>query len=332
MAAPAPKAASLFLALAGDAENVDAVEANGHLQALPGASRAGCMERGASLPTNDPARGTQHGLATVGGADALRLLAGKSSRARRPGVVAMLDSGVNGTHEDLRGVVSGDLQDHRDHGTGVASVAAAVTNNRLGLASFNIEGALVRVRSYDTFAAQATAKDVAEDILGAVKAEADVINLSFVFPGTAPRVVQLAADHALDAGVILVAAAGNWGGGGSSGDHWPANLPGMIVVGAADADMKPSSWATLAIGDRAILAPGEDVCVASSSGGYIQVSGSSYAAPMVSGLLAAARSACPRLGAKDAARLLRASASYGVVDAPAFLRRLNDDGSGLCRE
>ena len=94
---------------------------------------------------------------------------------------------------------------------------------------------------------------------------------------------------------------------------WPANLDGVVAVGALDEDGERAIFATAPGGSYGIWAPGTNVCAASTDGSYTRQSGSSFAAPLVASVAAATRGVCPTLSASDTAQLLMKGAQPGRV-------------------
>jgi cyanobactin maturation PatA/PatG family protease len=117
---------------------------------------------------------------------------------------------------------------------------------------------------------------------------AHIINISSGEPSTDNKAeAQLAAavKRCADAGVLIVSAAGN---DGCDCIHIPAALPHVLVVGALDATGKPSEYSNFGTlyHRQGILAPGENLAVATPGGSYTTQSGTSFAAPLVAGVAA----------------------------------------------
>lgn len=135
--------------------------------------------------------------------------------------------------------------------------------------------------------------DLARAINAAVQQGADVINISggqYSPTGTAHPILADAIQKCHDSNVVIVAAAGNQG---CDCLHIPASLPAVLPVGAMDRDGSPlpfSNWGE-AYRSRGVLAPGTDIPGATSGGGLSLASGTSYATPIVSGLIALLMSA-----------------------------------------
>lgn len=311
--APAAQAPWLAVLLELDDENVNVIELNAAVAADPVSSDGPCSQAYAALPVNDPYAVAQRELVEVNAHHLLGVLSRWPSG--RPVTVAVIDTGVMGGHEDLRAVMTplAVNDDARGHGTLVASLVGAVADNGRGVASLNLNGRYIQLLSLPALSRpNAAADDVADAIEDALDAGAGVINLSFGAPGKVPTVVDAAIARALRAGVPVVAAAGNLRAGQLAGralDQWPANVPGVLVVGsssAGGAGRASFSYLTDGVG-LAVSAPGAQVCAASADGDYTQTSGTSMSAGTVSGLVALLRLTCPSLGPPEIARLLIAS-------------------------
>ncbi|MCB9764433.1 MAG: S8 family serine peptidase [Alphaproteobacteria bacterium] len=312
---------ALVEALRSDRENVDRIELNGIVDVDPRALARRCVPGYTSLPVNDPLASAQPELVTTGVDRVLGVL--REDPGRRKVRVGLIDTGVDGAHEDLRGVLSlwSARGDRSGHGTQVAGVLAGLADNGRGIASLNVRGELVELMSYPALDRdRARVEDITDAILEAIDDEVDVLNLSFSSSTAAPHVVRRAVAMALDAQIILVASAGNDPRVDASA-AWPASLPGVIVVSATDAWGRPALGSSTTTGVyRAIAAPGEGVCTTARGGGYVQVSGTSFAAPMVSSSLALARSLCGDLDADDAWMLLRDTGAQDTWADPLVLR------------
>jgi type VII secretion-associated serine protease mycosin len=240
--------------------------------------------------------------------------------------VAVLDTGVDPTHPDIRdsvvggkdlvgfGAGRGDASWAR-HGTAMAGIIAGHghgPDGRLGMTGVAPEAEILPVRVLledddpDRDRARRTRGDaLAEGIRWAADRGADVINLSLGDDSDSahPRAAQDAAvRYALRKGSVVVASAGN---GGEDGDHvsYPAAYPGVIAVTAVDregvrADFSTRRWyATVA-------APGKDVIITEPDRRYYEGWGTSAAAAFVSGAVALVRSAHPDLTPAQVKQLL----------------------------
>ncbi len=312
--APTVNALLLMLVVVGDNENFVHMELNENIQAerLPS---GGACPRGSGL-TRDPLSGGQVVLRDSGAASVLlRALLWPPVPMR----LAVIDTGVDGTHEDLRDVMEGRFgPDPHGHGTAMAGIAAAVGNNGVGMASLNDRGRFVAVRDYP--ALQATGgnvDDIADAIYQAVDDRADVILMSFGARGKAPKLVQDAIHYALRNDVFVVTAAGNHGPEGRASDQWPANVPGVLVVTALDQGAY-ASFSNRA-GPGSVGAPGKGICAPVAGGGYRETDGTSAAAAFVAGALARRKAQC-RESAGDTLKALQQATWQATAYDPPQLR------------
>lgn len=302
---PTEQAALLALLLELDDENVTTITLNSAISADPLTPQGRCDAGSFVLPVNDPYATGQLELALMGADSVMTAL--RSRAPRRPVLVAVIDTGVAGSQEDLRAIMWPRAidDDRQGHGTAVASLIGAVANNGRGIASFNLDGSYIRIQSFPALGGpRPGADDVAAALEYALDAGAGVINLSFGAEGQAPPIIRAAVARAIRAGVLVVASAGN--GAGLASGQWPANLPGVLVVGSTTmSGAGRASFSKRTDGVvLAVSAPGEGVCTSSTSGTYAKTSGTSMSAPLVSGMLGLMKALCPGLQPDEAARLL----------------------------
>jgi subtilisin family serine protease len=252
-------------------------------------------------------------------------------------VVAVLDSGVDALHPDLAGrlvagrnVVAGnnDTADPAGHGTRMAGILGAVTNNGLGIAGVAWAAKIMPVKVTKP-SGVATDGDVAAGIVWAVDHDADVISISLSAPIKNNDVMQHAVDYAIARDVLVVVAAGNRG---SDVPEYPGASRGVVAVGATDASGHRTPFSNFG-GWVDVNAPGvELVTTKPGSRDFTTVSGTSAATALVAGVAVLLRAAHPQAGQADIADRLRRSAfgrgpvgaegidASGVVDAAAALR------------
>ena len=194
--------------------------------------------------------------------------------------VAVIDSGVQRDHPDLAGqfaLNANFVADHPEaaelHGTAVAGIVAARADNRVGIVGIAPHAELLALRGCwqsagaDTLC---TSLSLALALHKAIERGAQVINLSL--GGPADRLVQRLIESAQARGAVVVAAADRQQPRGG----FPAGLANVVAVVDDDGPASPT----------AILAPGTDVPTTLPGSRWATVTGSSYAAAHVSGLLA----------------------------------------------
>ena len=232
---------------------------------------------------NDPRFQAQYGLPKARFTKAWNQTRGGGVR------IAIVDGGVDARHPDLRGKVVA----QRDfvandpvaedslggHGTINAGIAAAATNNRRGVAGGCPNCKLVVAKVLDQYGGYDS--DVAKGIVWSVDRGAKVVNLSLGGEGSS-RVLKDAVDYATSKGAVVVASAGNYAEYGNP-RIYPAAYPNVIAVAATDSQDRRApfsergNWVDVA-------APGVDILSTLPGGRYGKMSGTSMAAPYVSGL------------------------------------------------
>jgi thermitase len=236
---------------------------------------------------NDTLYPRQPALPTIGAPQAWALWRGDDRF-----IMAILDTGARLDHQDLQarllpgydfGDDDNDPSDPFGHGTYVTGIAGAVTNNARGVAAVAPHGKILPVKVF-TDAGQGFLNDMIDGIGYAVVQGAHAINLSLGNtnnPNNVWSVVETALNQAWNAGVVIVAAAGNTN---STAPFYPAYYPVCIAVAACNLDGTRSSVSTYGSWVD-VAAPSGDVYSTTNSGdntygrntrGY-----TSYAAPFV---------------------------------------------------
>ncbi len=233
-------------------------------------------------------------------------------------LVAFLDGPVDHTHPALVGAKlalasTSDSSAGRGlalrHGTQVASIVLGQHNGYAQGIAPHCRGLIVPIisdRADGSFASYSQL-GLAQAIALAVQAGANIINISlgqYSTDGVAHPLLAKAVNDCVARNVLIVAAAGNEGYDGLS---IPAALPSVLAVGAMDSQGLPlefSNW-----GDRyrtqGILAPGENILTASLGGQTTISSGTSYATPIVSGVVALLASLQLKCGLRPNFHLIR---------------------------
>jgi subtilisin family serine protease len=285
-------AAPAYAARLGALPGVRGVEPNARVQA-------------ATAP-NDPYFGDyQWNLRQIRAPEAWDLTTGD-----RRVIIAIVDTGIALDHPDLAAklvpginLVTPDQppNDDNGHGTHVAGIAAAATNNAEGVAGVSWEARLMPVKALDADGG-ADVDRVAQGMVWAVDHGARVLNLSFTGAESTAALGE-AVQYARDHGALVVAAVGN---DGRAEATYPAALEGVLAVGATDRnDQRLSSSNTGPY--VALAAPGQQVPSTFWAPGvgntYAQASTTSQAPPHVAGVAGLIWSVNPELRG-DAVRAL----------------------------
>ena len=214
-------------------------------------------------------------------------------------VVAVLDTGVDASHEDLAGRLVGGASfvdgadpttDPNGHGTWMAGIVAAATDNSTGIAG--VAWGNVRVMPVTVLDADGNGLDsnIIAGIVHATDSGADVILLALSSRGYSPA-LQAAVDYAWQHDVVVVAAAGN---DGSAVPAYPAADRGVIGVAATDQNDQLTSVSNR--GAQVFLgAPGVGILTTANDGGYTSIDGTSASAAYVAGAAAVLRSVHPEI-------------------------------------
>ncbi len=299
------------------------------------------------------------------------------ARALEPGdptlIIGVVDSGVRLDHPEFSGrlragldlvevlegapdglTLIGDMRDRdripddeQGHGTACAGLIGArglrVPPGLAGLAQILPIRVLAAAREINAppdviSEAIGSLADIDAGFKSAIDLGARVLNLSFGTPASAllpgePVPHAELVRYALARNCLLIAAAGN---SGISERYFPACLPGVIAVGAVDAHDQPASFTTRGA-HVALCAPGTAIPVVGLNG-YCTMSGTSFAAPLVTAACAllmarAARQSCwlpvsaARLALCQSARSFSnttVGCGSGILDVPAALAAVDD--------
>lgn len=222
-------------------------------------------------------------------------------------IIAILDTGVDGTHPDLQSKMvpgwniynnNSDTSDVYQHGTVVAGTAAAASNNGQGVASiaWNCPIMPVRISAPDGYA---TYSAMANGLIWAADHGARVANISY--KASTSSTVTSAASYFQSKGGVVVAGAGNEAFFDTAVDN-----PYILTVGATDANDVLIAWSNTG-NNIDLTAPGT-VFSTFPGGGYNSASGTSVASPVVAGAAALVLSANPSLSPSEVQNILKQSA------------------------
>jgi uncharacterized protein with FMN-binding domain len=265
-------------------------------------------------------------------------------------VIAVLDSGLTGSHADLdydyirEGkdlIGKAEMIDTNGHGTAVTGIIQAISDNGIGVSGLLSKAEIIPVR-VGTGSTNVKAADLAEGIRYAVDEGAQVITMSIGLRENAAGLDMLeeAVKYAYEKGVILIAAAGNSGNAESTDDPplYPASYDEVIGVGGLlqDNTVRPSSQKNESV---FVTAPGTDMVLLDlSRRTKCKISsGTSYSAPVVAAMAAAAKAETPDMTPGEFKEILRStvmdagdtgydtSYGWGIVDLEAFAKVIRAD-------
>jgi thermitase len=233
-------------------------------------------------------------------------------KASKKALVAILDTGVDAEHEDLKGnyksIEKQYDNDPQSHGTHCAGIAGAVSNNGKGGASYSRDNSYYQISSIKVLnsSGMGTQQSIINGILKAADKGADVISLSLGGPSnqSRQRAYKKAVAYANKKGAIVVVAAGN--SNRNAKNYSPANAPGVIAVSAVDNRLNRAVFSNyISDIEMGIAAPGVQIYSTIPSNKYASFNGTSMATPYVAGLLGLMKSIKPKLTTKDAFELLK---------------------------
>jgi serine protease len=284
---------------------------------------------------NDARYGEQYGPGMMGFPTAWGQVGYGSSAI----TVALVDSGIRRTHQDLVGgrvlqghdYVSGDSDpdDACGHGTHTSGTIGATTNNSIGVAGMS-QAKILMMKALDAVGGlfnvtcSGSAANISQAIMDSADQGAKVISMSI--GGGASTTEENAVNYAFNRGVLLVAAAGN--DGASNSVDYPAAYPNVIAVAALTSAKTRASYSDA--GPQVdIAAPGSGVLSTYNSNdtSYTSLDGTSMATPHIAGALALALGCAPAGTAATAVR----DALYSTAEDLGTAGRDDIYGNGLGR-
>lgn len=288
----------------------------------------------AFITPNDPAfsAGYQWGLTQVNST-----LAWEYGRGATNEIIATVDSGADYNHPDLSAkIIKGydyvynddDPMDEAGHGTSVAGVIAASTNNNTGIAGMAWHNKVLAVKALASNGSDVTGSytDVANAIKYAADHSARVINMSIGSTYDSPE-IKAAIQYAYARNCVLIAAAGN---DNKNQVNYPAGYSEVLAVAATDSSNKKSIWSSPSGSNYGtwigVCAPGTSIYSTLPSTGYAYSNGTSLATPFVSGLAGLILSNNPSFTPTEVYNKIKNSAKNIDNDNPSYAGLL---GSGL---
>ena len=256
--------------------------------------------------------------------------------------VAVLDTGIDYTHPDLKNRVlvdkgynfinnNNDVLDDNGHGTHVSGIIAAEANNKVGIAGItgNLDVKIIPIKVLDENG-EGDAEGIARGIVYAVDRGADIINLSF---GTKykNKLISEAINYAKNKGVFVVAAAGNEN---ENSDNFSPAGDGAFTVAAMNYNYKKAYFSDYGSSVK-VAAPGVKI-LSTVPGGYEAWDGTSMSAPVVSGVAAMLKAENPELSPNQIEDILDSTAKdimykgkdqqsgYGLVDAFNAIKKVKE--------
>ncbi|MBC7544513.1 MAG: S8 family serine peptidase [Candidatus Sericytochromatia bacterium] len=294
----------------------------------------------ASKEKNTPGLSGQYALKMVDAPTAWRKTRGDAGVT-----IAIIDTGIDRNHPDLRGRITGGYNvlepkspptDENGHGTHVAGIAAASSNVLSGMAP-NCKIMPIKVANAH---GMASTSQIAEGIAYAALHGADVINLSIGGPAPS-KTLEKAVAACVKRNIPLVAAMGN---DGSNKPMYPAAYAGVIAVGATNQRDEVTNYSQKGRW-ISVVAPGDGIIsttptyttnliqTGATTAKYGRLSGTSMAAPLVSGIVAMMRSTTPGMSPKaikqrleettDGNHKYSTTSGYGRVNAARAVGAIN---------
>lgn len=245
-----------------------------------------------SIPDTEQSEPTEQEIASkkeiTWGLKQLVIKEGWQIRTNHPVRVCVIDTGIDLNLKDLatpyqfESFVFGEdsVWDYHGHGTHVAGTIAALSNNQ-GIVGVHpgLELFVAKIFPKD---GKASLMDILSAIDWASRWGCDIINASW---GGGDR-SDLLEQYIKDSGALFVNAAGNDGINTDKNPVYPGGyrLPNMLVVGATGPHFIPPWWSNFGEQTIDVVAPGVDILSLKPGGGYVKMSGTSMAAPHVTGM------------------------------------------------
>jgi len=296
---------------------------------------------------HDPQFSDQWALSNSGqrggkqGADISATLAWATTTGSDKVVVAVLDSGVDYTHEDLAGNMwkrpasmapyhddelgtiddeygfstvesIGDPMDENGHGTHCAGIIGAEGENNIGIAGVNWKVRIMPLKFMNS-GGFGTTKDAIEAINYVIERKKAGVNVRIISASWGStqysRALEDVIRKAYENDIAFVAAAGNSSTNNDRTPHYPSsyNVPNVISVAALDRHDQLATFSNWGAKSVAIAAPGVDILSTWLGNAYEEKSGTSMATPVVAGVAALVLAEHPRMSVDELKKKLLAS-------------------------
>ncbi|MDD4974415.1 MAG: S8 family serine peptidase [Bacteriovorax sp.] len=236
------------------------------------------------------------GKAGIEGADVNALKAWDITRGSHAVRIAIIDTGVDYTHPDLKGNVDSehgfnfvnntkDAMDDHGHGTHCAGTIGAIHDNKVGVAGVMAEVTIIPIKFLDS-TGSGSLESAVKAIDYATELNVDLMSNSWGGGGRSEALFE-AIKRASDKGIIFTAAAGNSTSNNDTTPSYPASYesPNVISVAALTAQNDLAYFSSYGRNSVHIAAPGHNILSTVKGGGYEIMSGTSMATPHVSGVL-----------------------------------------------
>jgi thermitase len=274
-------------------------------------SEGGIQKSAKKLIPNDEFIQNQWGFDLTASGELHAFLKAKNIQPKKRALIAILDTGVDAQHEDLKenfkSINARHDTDKQAHGTHCAGIAAAVSYNNKGIASVISDNQFVQVTSVKVLNdyGRGTQQGIIKGILEAADNGADVISMSLGGPSSdsRQRAYAKAFEYARKKGAIVIAAAGN--SSDNAKNFVPASVKGVIAVSAVDNQLNKAVFSnTVNDVKMGIAAPGVDIFSTIPDNRYASFNGTSMACPHVAGLVGLMKSLEPDLTTQAAYDIL----------------------------
>ncbi|MCR5835462.1 MAG: S8 family serine peptidase [Lachnospiraceae bacterium] len=235
--------------------------------------------------------------------------------------VGVLDTGIDTTHTDLASNINmqlaynaytetpGNVTDNFGHGTHVSGTIGAVGNNQYGVTGINWNVKIVPIKICSSTSSNSSYVHMTNAILYAIEKEIPICNLSYSTPDA-----QIFRNAIQQYNGLLIMSAGNDGKDIDTIDKYSAMnaLGNVIYVASSKSDDTLSSFSNYGVKNVHIAAPGQDIysTVPTGNGSFGIKSGTSMAAPHVTGAVALIKGKYPNLSMAEIKDILLSSVDY----------------------